>query len=202
MRCSDFVIPIKAKHSASVIPTGAKHFSTVIPTGAKRSGGICCSRGIRLRRNLLLMLVACIVLGASAADTANSPRYDKLSHSLMCPCGCNQLLGECNHVGCPDSDKMRSQLAAAINHGDNDRTIFQAFQDQYGSTALAAPMFTGWNRFSWFLPPIVLLLGIGGVFLVVRRWRPQAVAMPAASSDPNRAFLEQRVRAETGGDLP
>jgi cytochrome c-type biogenesis protein CcmH len=119
----------------------------------------------------------------------------------MCPCGCNQLLGECNHVGCPDSDKMRGQLIASISHGDDDTTIFHAFQDEYGPTALAAPMFTGLNKFSWWVPPIVLLLGLGGVLLVVRRWRPRTAPMPIPATDPHTLVLEQRIRQDTGGDL-
>jgi cytochrome c-type biogenesis protein CcmH len=149
----------------------------------------------------VVLVAAVVTFGAHASDTGNSPRYDKLSHAIMCPCGCNQLLGECNHVGCPDSDKMRSQLAAYIDHKDDDTTIFHAFQDEYGPTALAAPMFTGLNRFSWWVPPIVLLLGIGGVLFVVRRWRPRVAAMPMPASDPNTLVLEQRIRRETGGDL-
>jgi cytochrome c-type biogenesis protein CcmH/NrfF len=155
----------------------------------------------RLRSTLHLIVIAVIVaFGAHAAETANSARYDKLSHKLMCACGCVQLLGECNHMGCPDLEKMSAQLAASVQHGDDDSTIFHAFQDEYGPTALAAPMFTRLNRFSWWVPPIVLLLGIGGVFFVVRRWRPRAVAMPAAATDPHTLVLEQRIRRETGGD--
>jgi len=164
-----------------------------------------------LRLLLLVLLVAAIVsFGAQAADTANNDttnsaaasnaRFDKLGHRMMCACGCNQLLGECNHMGCPDSPKMRQELAAAISHGDDDDTIFHAFQDEYGATVLAAPMFTGLNRFSWFLPPLVLLIGIAGVFLLVRRWRPQVAAMPARSTDPRTQALEQRVRREIEGD--
>jgi cytochrome c-type biogenesis protein CcmH len=120
----------------------------------------------------------------------------------MCPCSCNELLSECNHVGCPDSDKMRTELAASIQRGDDDTTIFRSFQDQYGPTALAAPMFTGLNRFSWFLPPLVLLIGIAGVFVLVRRWRPQVATHPAPSLDPRTRALEDRIRRETGGDTP
>ena len=184
----------------------------VIPTRAKRNGEpalswsnpswskrICFSR---LRSTLHLIVVAAVVVfGAHAAETANGARFDKLSHKLMCSCGCNQILGECNHVGCPDSDKMRAQLAASIGKGDDDTTIFHAFQDEYGPTALAAPMFTRLNRFSWWVPPIVLLLGIGGVFFIVRRWRPRAVAMPVPATDPHTLVLEQRIRRETGGDF-
>ena len=155
----------------------------------------------RLRSSVHLAVVAAVVaFGAHASDTANGARYQKLSHKIMCPCGCNELLGECNHVGCTYSDKMRSQLAASIDHADDDTTIFRAFQDEYGPTALAAPMFTRLNQFSWWVPPIVLLLGIGGVFFVVRRWRPHAVAMPIPASNPNTLVLEQRIRRETGGD--
>ena len=155
----------------------------------------------RLRSMLYLIVVAAVVaFGAHAAETANSARFDKLSHKLMCACGCAQLLGECNHMGCPDLEKMSAQLAASIKQGNDDDTIFHAFQDEYGPTALAAPMFTRLNRFSWWVPPIVLLLGIGGVFFVVRRWRPRAVAMPAAATDPHTLVLEQRIRRETGGD--
>jgi cytochrome c-type biogenesis protein CcmH len=96
---------------------------------------------------------------------------------------------------------MRSQLIASINHGDDDTTIFHAFQDEYGPTALAAPMFTGLNRFSWWVPPIVLLLGLGGVLFVVRRWRPRTAPMPIPATDPHTLVLEQRIRRETGGDL-
>jgi cytochrome c-type biogenesis protein CcmH/NrfF len=149
----------------------------------------------------LLLLASFIVFGAHASDTANSPRYDKLSHKIMCSCGCNELLGECNHMDCPTSPKMRATLMASIDKGDDDTSIFRAFQDEYGPTALAAPMFTGFNRFSWWVPPAVLLIGIAGVFFIVRRWRPQTVAMPTPASDPNTLVLEQRIRMETGGDF-
>lgn len=149
----------------------------------------------------MLLIAIVVAFGAHAAETANAARYDKLSHRLMCTCGCAQLLGECNHMGCPDLEKLGAQLSASIQQGDSDDAIFHLFQDQYGPTALAAPMFTRLNRFSWWVPPIVLLLGIGGVFFLVRRWRPHTVAMPAAATDPHTLVLEQRVRMETEGSL-
>jgi cytochrome c-type biogenesis protein CcmH/NrfF len=156
----------------------------------------------RLRSAFILLIVAAIVaFGAYAADTAASARFDKLSHKLMCTCGCNQTLGECNHMGCPNLEQEGNLLSVSIQHGDSDDQVFHAFQDQYGPTALAAPMFTRLNRFSWWVPPIVLLLGCGVVFYVVRRWRPRVVAMPAPATDPHTLVLEQRVRMETEGVL-
>jgi cytochrome c-type biogenesis protein CcmH/NrfF len=155
-------------------------------------------RLLRLPRSLQLLLLACLIaVTANAGGLDTQARYDRLSHRIMCPCGCNELLGECNHVGCPDSDKMRGELLASIQHNDSDDTIFRGFQQEYGPTALAAPMFTAFNRMSWFVPPLLLLLGIAGVFALVRKWKPRAVPMPATPSTPGYDTLRDRIRRET-----
>jgi cytochrome c-type biogenesis protein CcmH/NrfF len=82
---------------------------------------------------LLLALVA--LLGASD----DSARIQDLGHRLMCACSCNQILLECNHVGCRYSDGMRNELAAAVDRGDNDDLTLQWFVQKYGTTVLAAP---------------------------------------------------------------
>ena len=61
------------------------------------------------------LLVIAVVLTTAAADT--KARFDKLGHQIMCSCGCNELLLECNHVGCPNSDGMRQELMAGIDQG-------------------------------------------------------------------------------------
>ena len=65
---------------------------------------------------------------------------------MMCICSCNQILLECNHVGCPDSDDMRNELMAAVSRGDSDSLVEQAFVQKYGPTVLAAPTNTGFDR--------------------------------------------------------
>ena len=55
-----------------------------------------------------LAAAICFSLGASSPTS----RINTLSHSLMCQCGCAQLLGECDHVGCPD----RGQGIVAADH--------------------------------------------------------------------------------------
>ena len=63
----------------------------------------------RATQSLLLSLAIFIFLGAG-----DDKRFEKLGHHLMCICGCNQVLLECNHVGCRDSDRMRNELSAAL----------------------------------------------------------------------------------------
>jgi len=150
---------------------------------------------------LQLLLVALVVaVTAGAGDV--SGRYDKLSHQIMCPCGCNELLGECNHVGCPDSDAMRGKLMSAVSHGDADRAILIDFQNEYGPTALAAPRFTAFNHVAWILPPLVVVLGLLLVLVTVRRWRLHPASVPARPRGYSKAEYDEvreRIRRETEG---
>ena len=49
----------------------------------------------------VLAVAICFSLGATDRARASND----LGHRLMCTCGCAQLLGECNHVGCPESGR-------------------------------------------------------------------------------------------------
>ena len=114
-----------------------------------------------IRRNFLLrgsqLALLGILIAVTAGATDSSARFDKDSHEMMCVCGCNQLLGECNHVGCPDSEGMRVQLAASIAKGDSDNDIFHQFQEQYGPVVLAAPRFTRFNHLAWIWIGVVIV---------------------------------------------
>ena len=152
-----------------------------------------------LRRHLgrLLAVIVVAVLSMGAASTA--VRYNDLGHKMMCVCGCNQILIECNHLGCPDSDRMLGELRTAVSSGSSDDAILTAFQDKYGPTVLAAPMLTKFNVVAWIVPPAVLMLGIAGTVVLVRRWRQRAAAAAAAPVSPAPDFLgmRERIRRET-----
>jgi cytochrome c-type biogenesis protein CcmH/NrfF len=143
----------------------------------------------------VLALGILVALTVGAADS--SARFDKDSHEMMCVCSCNQLLGECNHVGCPDSEGMRAQLAASIARGDSDNDIFHQFQEQYGPVVLASPRFTPFNHVAWIVPPLILLLGIAAVLLIVRNWRLRTAPMPAVPDSPAFLATRDRIRRET-----
>ena len=75
---------------------------------------------------LLLAVAVCFALGASDAGA----RFTDLGHRLMCTCGCSQMLGECNHVGCPESDRMRGELRDDIAANMGDQEILNAFSSK------------------------------------------------------------------------
>ena len=127
-------------------------------------------------------LFVAIVTLLGAGD--QSSRFNELGHRLMCACGCNQILLECNHVGCSYSDRMRGELMAALDRGDNDDLVLQGFVQKYGPTVLAAPTKTGFNRIAWVMPYLALLAGLIGVGYVVRIWRSRPLILPADTPAP------------------
>ena len=142
----------------------------------------------------IVMAFAVALLGASG-DTA---RFDELGrHRIICVCGCNQMLLECNHVGCTYSDKMRQELSAAVQNEGNDDAILQSFVREYGTTVLAAPSARGFDRVAWIMPFAVFFVATFGAAIVIRKWkeRQPAPAMPANSAafDPYR----EQARRET-----
>lgn len=118
-----------------------------------------------------VILTAAVLLFMGAGD--DSARFQDLGHRMMCTCGCGQILLECNHVGCQSSEKMRNQLLAALDKGDNnnDDLILQGFVQEYGPTVIAAPTATGFNRVAWIMPFVVLALGIAFAVYIVRSWK-------------------------------
>jgi len=133
------------------------------------------------------LLSITVMLLLSAGDDA---RFYQLGHKLMCVCSCNQVLLECNHVGCTYSDRMRAELAANLERGDSDDLTLQAFVQKYGPTVLIAPTSTGFNRVAWIMPYLALTLGIATVVLIVRAWKNRPVPVSPG-----------RVAAVTGGEL-
>src|SRR5436305_596323 len=120
------------------------------------------------RNAQLAIVIVAVFLFMGAGDNA---RFNKIGHSMMCTCGCGQVLLECNHVGCTVSDKMRNELAAALDRGDNNDLILQGFVQNYGPTVIAAPTASGFNRVAWIMPFLVLALGMTFVVFVVRSWK-------------------------------
>src|SRR5689334_8386692 len=120
-----------------------------------------CSAGI-------VIAFAVALLGASG-DTA---RFDELGrHRIICVCGCNQMLLECNHVGCTYSDKMRQELSSAVQNEPSDDAILQSFVREYGTIVLAAPTARGFDRMAWIMPFAVFFAATFGAGIVIRNWK-------------------------------
>ena len=142
--------------------------------------------------------IAVLALLLMGADT--DARFNSMGHQLMCMCSCNQVLLECNHVGCTFSSRMRDELSAGIVRGDNNSLILQSFVQKYGNVVLAAPTTTGFNRIAWIMPFAVFGLAVFMTVWLVRLWKSRAVAQPVPSPKLDAEQLDElrkKARQET-----
>jgi cytochrome c-type biogenesis protein CcmH len=144
---------------------------------------------------------------------AGESRFNRLGHELMCPCGCKQILLECNHVGCVDSARMIDELKTQMAAGGNDTAVLNWFVAKYGATILAAPIRGGFDNVAWIVPVAIFFLATIGTFGTVWLWRRRTLQMAGAAgfdsgdatgnlpgsgeSNPQDAALRERIRRET-----
>ena len=156
------------------------------------------TRNSKLLRAVQLLLIAVLAMGFMGADV--DARFNKLGHQLMCMCGCNQVLLECNHVGCAYSERMRGELTASLERGDNDSLALQSFVQKYGNTVLSAPTSSGFNVIAWIMPFAVFAAASVLTVWLVRLWKSRPVAQPVASPNLGSEQLDKlrkKARQET-----
>jgi len=154
-------------------------------------------KAIGLRRVMsavVVCLLAVVMLGANDSGS----RFNKIGHQMMCVCGCGQILLECNHVGCPDSDRMIGELRQQVGAGNSDTAIMNWFSAKYGPTVLAAPIRGGFDNVAWITPLTAFVLATIGTGVLVVYWkRRTARRVPAGGVIVAGDELRERIRRET-----
>lgn len=149
---------------------------------------------IKSAQALVVAVAVCFSLGAS--DTG--ARYGKLSHQLMCTCGCSQILGECDHNGCPGRTPELAELRASLAAGNTDQQILDSFAAKYGATVLAAPTTKGFDLVAWIAPVAVFAAALLGTILLVRHWSIGRTGQAeTAAANPAIDALREKIRRET-----
>ncbi len=154
----------------------------------------------RAAQGLVVCLLAVAMLGAGDAAS----RFNKIGHEMMCVCSCGQILVECNHVGCPDSERMIGELHQQVGGGGTDTSIMNWFVAKYGATVLAAPMRGGFDNVAWIMPVAVFVLATFGTVVLVRVWRRRSAvgiaggaAVAGMPSNTGTDEMRERIRRET-----
>jgi len=143
-----------------------------------------------MRRLAQLLLLPCLVVLLMGADNQEA-RYQNLGGKIMCSCGCAQMLLKCNHVGCPNSDRMIRELRANVQSTSNDEEVLNWFRRKWGVTAVVEPSTHGFELVAWILPVAALGVGLLLVILLVRNWKLRTASVAAAdvNLDPELVVL-------------
>lgn len=142
---------------------------------------------------LLVLLLP--VLLAPVALAQQTERAKNIGKRMMCVCGCNQILTECNHVGCTYSYKMLKELDDRVARNEPDDLTVQDFIQEYGASVMLIPEARGFNLWAWIMPVVVPLVALWILRIVVIRWRRRAALAPAPGVSPD---LVERARHEAG----
>ena len=150
---------------------------------------------LRRASSAFFMIVFAVSLLGAGGDRS---RFKDLGHRMMCVCGCNQILLECNHVGCQYSDRMRDQLMAAVQRDNSDDGVLQSFVQEYGTTVLAAPTARGFDKVAWIMPFAVFFAGCFVAAILIRNWNePGPPTAGGGTHSPDLERYREQARKET-----
>lgn len=157
-----------------------------------------------MKRLLLTLAIYSSLLFLLGAD--DDHRYKDVGNKIMCSCSCNQVLLQCNHVGCPSSAGMIKELKVQLNTYPDDKDVLNWFRRTYGYTMVMEPKSEGFEGIIWIVPRIVwVLMLLGGIYLIYL-WTSRSSRLAPASAgakgaapppDPRMEAFRERARQET-----
>ena len=118
----------------------------------------------------------------------------------MCTCGCGDTAGSCSHPGaafsgpCEVAKAKLKEMNERIGRGESDSAILQAFVQEYGEAALAAPPARGFNWFAYTFPAIAFAIGLALVIMIIRQWRHRPRVATASGPAVSAEMLENARR--------
>lgn len=110
-------------------------------------------------------------------DREFEKRAQSLEKQLICPICPGETLDQ-SFVQI--SQDMKRILREKLQEGEGEGQIKDFFVARYGTSVLAAPPRSGFNLVTWIVPPIVIALGVVGLFFVMRQMRRGGVNPVAA----------------------
>ena len=152
----------------------------------------------RILGGVLFCAVALAPLAAVRLLAQDSDRVKQIGGKFMCMCGCNQVLTQCNHVGCQTSSAMLKEISQAVDRGESETAITQMLVQEYGTAVYAEPPKSGFSLVAWSMPTVYLVLGTALVVFVIYRWRKRAVPAGATGTAGPKVSAEllERARAQ------
>lgn len=150
--------------------------------------------GIGLRA--LLLLLAVFVMSAARGDSGARPTLEAIGNKVLCTCGCLAPLNQCPHLDCAEKAEMQAFIKKEIAEDKDETVILQDLTIRYGVQVLTTPPARGFNLAVWILPGLGLLVGLGLVVVIVRRWKRKPVTVLESASTPDDPKVLSAVEEE------
>lgn len=121
---------------------------------------------------------------APTVGADNDVQIMELEKTLKCQCGCNLDIYTCRTTDftCTTSPALHREITALWNDNKTADQIREEFVREYGEQALMAPKAEGFNLAGYFVPGIVMLIGIGLLSMWILRRQRQVSSVPSLAA--------------------
>ncbi|HEX9818578.1 MAG TPA: cytochrome c-type biogenesis protein [Methylomirabilota bacterium] len=143
----------------------------------------------------VVLLALLVSVSVAAAQQPSRPVDDPQVYEVAAELRCVV----CQNLSVADSpSEMATQMRAIVRErlaaGDTPAQVRQYFVERYGEWILLSPPRRGFNLLVWLAPLVAVVVGLGLVALLLRRWtarrRPAPPPVDAAMSERIRRELE------------
>lgn len=147
----------------------------------------------RLKTSFLVALLA----GVAFAQTPQieSADVDRVGSHIACQCG-----GCKESVSCPMSKRgcgfcvpAKARIYKMQKGGMSDEAIIATYKKEFGDKIFLADP----SAFFWVVPTLMIALGIGGIYLFVRRYMQRPRALAGVPADPSFDRYRDQIERET-----
>jgi cytochrome c-type biogenesis protein CcmH len=134
---------------------------------------------------ILLNFLFCVVSVAGAtSDSAHEARVQKLSAELRCLVCQNQSLADSHADLALD---LKNQVREQVKRGASDAQVIAFMTERYGDFVLYRPPVKATTLLLWFGPALLLFVGLGALFMRLRRVNSASTGEVLSAEDHARA---------------
>lgn len=126
----------------------------------------------------VLFIIALLLTSGIAADENKAIRKE-VESALMCQCGCNMTVENCNHMECGFSVPERKKIAQMVSVGMSKEEIIKSYVTRFGQQVLSAPPKS--DIMAWVTPIVIAFVALG-VLLIYLKERPNDVSRTLVKS--------------------
>ena len=134
------------------------------------------------RPNLLYLFIALVFIVAAACGSSEQTleqQASRMDKKFMCPVCPSETIDQAQVQIAKD---MRQIIRDKLASGESESDISQFFVDRYGIQVLASPPTTGFTSLVWIVPPVVLGIGLAGLYMILRDMRRGKAALTSRAS--------------------
>lgn len=113
------------------------------------------------------------------ADPAQQAIYDQLTNEVRCLVCQNQTIADST---APLAIDLRREIRQMVEAGRSEDEIKTFLLDRYGDFVLYRPRWQANTALLWLAPVLLLLIGGGGLWRIIRR--RTALPVPSEDGDP------------------